>query len=155
MPENISKDISEIIKILKSIRNEIKKRFNEIKDEVSEEFKLDIIKSAINYSLDKALLDVNEVIYSELEKLNWIDIIIDCGEIDNELEEIQQTILLAKENISEELKDLQDFIDFKININEITRKIHLQFPISWGLEKIDSLFKNLYIKLKEKEIIAT
>ncbi len=144
---------SEKIKTLKSVLDEIKDRFTKIYDEIETEFNLDTIKSTAKYCLDRALLDVEEIIYNELEKLNWINIIIDCGEIENELDEIKEIILLSRDNISNELNQLPEFVDLKINLNQITRKIHLQLPITWGNNNIENLFQRLFNNLKEKDIV--
>ncbi|MHA1230052.1 MAG: hypothetical protein ACTSRP_12265 [Candidatus Helarchaeota archaeon] len=153
MSTNLSKDISEVIDILKMIIARVKASFNEIEEEIDNTFSLEVVKNAIKYGLDIGLLRITEIVNEELEKLKWIDIIVDCGEIDTDLEEIMNIILISKEKISEELSKIPDFSDFRINLNQITRKIHLQFPVSWGLSNIENLFKNMYTSLREKDII--
>ncbi|MBD3229335.1 MAG: hypothetical protein GF329_14215 [Candidatus Lokiarchaeota archaeon] len=145
-------EAKQVIGILKTVLSNIKSEFNNIQKEM-ENYELDTIKNTSNLTLDKGLLKVYEIIKNELDKLNWINIIVDCGELEKDLTEIRDILILSKENIAEELRKLSEFEDFNIYINEVTRKIHVQFPITWGLENINNFLEIFNTKLKEKDIV--
>jgi hypothetical protein len=154
MAFKLTKDTSEVIFILNSILKEIKARLNDVEKDISNNFNLEIIQDTSKYCLDMSLLNMEEIIAGELEKLNWIDIIIDCGEIENDLVEIEEFLINAKENIKEDLQKIEDYGDFKIESNKITRKIHLAIPINWGPKNLEKYFKQFLQISSEKKIVA-
>ena len=125
MALKLTKETSEVIKIIKSISDEIKIRFAQINNDSSENFNMDVIKNAAKYSLDSALLNINEVIRDELEKLKWVDFVIDCGEIETDIKEIEDILQQSRKNINDELKNVEDFL-----------------PIEYVKERLSSIDRN-------------
>jgi len=146
MSEQIVKTNEEVIGILNNILNKIRNSYNNIRSEVEKTFNLDIVKSTANYCLDQFLLEIYEAINEELEQLKWVDALIDCENIPNDLLEIQQILFEAKDKILDEKMDIDKELDIKTEIDEITRTIYVQLPIFWGVEKIENIF-NKFIEI--------
>ena len=149
----LTKKTAEVIRILETIMKEVKSSIKNVNDDITENFNLEVIKNTVNYCLDSIKLKVFEIIQTQLEKLNWYDVLIDCGEIDNELKEIEEAIILSRKKIDNKLNQENKTINFKINVNEITRKIHLLMPISWGKENLEKYNQEFLRILNEKRIV--
>ena len=155
MTINLSRKNSEVIDILNSIVKEAMNRIDNINKEIVGNFQLDPIKNAALYSLEMAKLTIAEAVKQELEKLNWVNVIVDCSEIDNDMKEIRDVINETGIKLEQDIKDLSEKAKILTDMDEITRKIHIKYPAIWGDKNLESFVKNFKMQISKKEIIAT
>lgn len=144
-----AKIVNRILTIGKIIKMEIDKTLAD----ASKKYKMDLTKSALNYSGSLIKEKVEKIINEEADKFKFIKLIVDYGSCEQELDPILEVFNSVKDKLAQELSEGSDISNLKNSVIDSMKRIIIAFPCEWGIPIVDQFKNNFLEKLRQKDIV--
>ncbi len=131
MELKVTKEYSEIVNVLKSLEQIIETEIRVMQDEFKNKYSLEITKEILQYATDLIKMKVNILLKDTIEEFNWFNVIIDCTEIDLNMNEVEALIRRVSRQIKDSIPKEASHEDIQIVIKKYLRKLICKIPSQW------------------------
>ncbi|HUX99331.1 MAG TPA: hypothetical protein VMV49_07220 [Candidatus Deferrimicrobium sp.] len=150
-----TKEYGAIRNLLESIEEQIENEIGKLRKEISEKYKLDIIKKILNFATDVVRSKINLIIKDAISNFDWFNIYIDCAEIDLNMNEIEAII----SRVSREMKDIipneSAPEDIEIILKKYIRKVICKVPTKWTTPVVLQFLKRFEEALNQLSVVIS
>ncbi|NVM28666.1 MAG: hypothetical protein HWN65_07475 [Candidatus Helarchaeota archaeon] len=153
MELKVTREYSDIVNLLEALEQNLETEIGIMQDEFGKKYSLDITKEILLYATNLVKMKLSFLLKDTLEEFKWFNIIIDCTEIDLNMNEVEALIRRVGRQMKDSIPEDSDPEAIQIIIKKYLRKLICKVPSKWTKPVVEEFLKQFEDTLSQLGVI--
>ena len=155
MELKVTREYGDIVNLLEKLEETLATEIGLMQEEFKERYSLDLTKEILLYATDLVKMKINFLFKDAIKDFDWFTIIIDCTEIDLNMNEIEALMSRVSRQMKSSLPDGAEPEDLEIIIKKYLRKLICRIPSKWTKPVVEQFLKRFEETLNQLGVVIS
>jgi hypothetical protein len=143
------KNYSEIVNLLDSIKERLETEFENFQEEFTQKYNLEITPELMQALTEFIKLKLDFTFKNFIKDFNWLNIIVDCSDIDFNMNEIEALLRRVNREMKDRIPEEAEPREVQIILKKYLRRVICRIPTSWTQPVVSDFLKQFLDTLNQ------
>lgn len=143
------KNYSEIVNLLESLKDRLETEFENFQEEFTQKYNLEITQELMQTINEFIKLKIDFIFKNFIKDFNWLNVIVDCSEIDLNMNEIEALLRRINREMKDMIPENAEPREVQIILKKYLRRVICRIPTNWTQPVVNEFLRQFLETLNQ------